>query len=63
MVKNALQGFDANGRPDDLLARITYDKSVYANAFLFTEVRGDRAAGKATKSSKAWGWGFGCLGF
>mmetsp|Transcript_40371 Transcript_40371/g.64710 ORF Transcript_40371/g.64710 Transcript_40371/m.64710 type:complete len:100 (+) Transcript_40371:97-396(+) len=37
MVKNALQGFDANGRPDDLLARITYDKSVYANAFLFTE--------------------------
>lgn len=36
MVKTN-EGFDTNGRPDDLLARITYDKSIYQNAFLFTE--------------------------
>lgn len=32
-----VEGFDSNGRPDDLLARITFDKSVYQNAFLFAE--------------------------
>jgi hypothetical protein len=36
MVKTN-EGFDTNGRPDDLLARITYDKSIYHNAFMFAE--------------------------
>ena len=36
MVK-AHEGFDANGRPDDVLKRITYDTTIYHNAFLFAE--------------------------
>jgi hypothetical protein len=36
MVKTN-EGFDTNGRPDDLLARITYDKTIWHNTFIFAE--------------------------
>jgi hypothetical protein len=36
-------GYDANGRPDELLKRITYDTSIWQHAFLFAD--GEATAG------------------
>ena len=37
-------GYDANGRPDELLKRITYDTSIWQHAFLFAD--GEATAGR-----------------